>query len=212
MFIKFFFEKYFLVKNKYDFNYIDLVKKTSSFDFGKLDEKEKSHLSVIFEMIDRLKILTVIKEGLSGCNFINEHMKELLFEHFEYGYGYPVIMTRNDYSKNLFNGDTGVILQDRSGLKKAVFKDNDEFRFFEPEFIKDLETGFSITVHKSQGSEYNDVLIVLPDNIQNPLLTKEIIYTALTRSKRNCFVLGKKEVFIKSITEQVERESGIRFY
>jgi exodeoxyribonuclease V alpha subunit len=206
-----FFGKYFSVKD--DGNYVDLLKKASNLDLtGVEGETSGNILRAVFETVDRLKILTVVRDGLYGCSFINDCFKELLFEKIGGDFGYPVIMTHNDYSRKLFNGDVGIVLKDRSGAKKVVFRDFTDFKVFEYEFFKNNEAGFSITIHKSQGSEYNDVLIVLPENKENTLLTKEIIYTACTRAKRNCFIFGTREVFTESLKNFVDRESGIGFY
>ena len=78
-----------------------------------------------------------------------------------------------------------------------------------PWYITESETVFAMTVHKSQGSEYNNVLVVMPNKIDNPLLTRELLYTGITRAKNKIIIQGKKEVIIQAVKNKVERASGI---
>jgi len=114
--------------------------------------------------------------------------------------GEPVMMLRNDHERGLFNGDSGVSL--RSGI---VFKG----RSFDPVLLeRDLAPAYAVSVHKSQGSEYDHVALVLgkPDH---PLLTRELLYTAMTRARKSVTILGSRDALAAGISRIVERSTGI---
>ena len=91
----------------------------------------------------------------------------------------------------------GVIIKDKNNIFNAVFNKNETFVIIPINFLTSYESAFSITVHKSQGSEYDDILITLPDNKDNPLLTKELLYTGITRAKESVVIFGKSDVLKK---------------
>ena len=92
----------------------------------------------------------------------------------------------------------------------AYFLDkNDQIREIQPSFIGNYETVFAMTIHKSQGSEFRDVLIILPENKQNRLLTKELLYTAITRAKKRVTIQASEAIIFKTVKIGVNRVSGI---
>ena len=114
--------------------------------------------------------------------------------------GEPVMMLRNDHERGLFNGDSGVSL--RSGI---VFKG----RSFDPVLLeRDLAPAYAVSVHKSQGSEYDHVALVLPKP-DHPLLTRELLYTAMTRARKSVTILGSRDALAAGISRIVERSTGI---
>jgi len=146
----------------------------------------------------------------------------------------PVMVTRNHPDLNLFNGDVGIVRKDvDSGKMRIYFLDEEqeidaeentansgvlqssgEFkkrktRNFSPGLLTDVETVFAMTVHKSQGSEFNKVLLVMPKSEDLPLLTRELLYTGITRAKESLTIQGTKEVIKKSAEARVRRASGI---
>ncbi|NTU94737.1 MAG: ATP-binding domain-containing protein, partial [Bacteroidales bacterium] len=125
--------------------------------------------------------------------------------------GRPVLVTENDYTHKLFNGDTGIILNDPStGNLRAFFAAPDgTIRAIPPEFLPKHETAFAMTIHKSQGSEFNRVLMVLPPK-DNTLLTKELIYTGITRAKQSVEIWSNEPVFSAVVKRRTERRSGLR--
>ncbi|MEJ7685083.1 MAG: ATP-binding domain-containing protein [Segetibacter sp.] len=95
-------------------------------------------------------------------------------------------------------------------MLKAWFEDSDkELKSILPGYIAEAETVFAMTIHKSQGSEYDEVLIVLPDNLNIPILTRELLYTAVTRAKSKVIVQASKEVILHTAEGVVKRASGI---
>ncbi|HET8848456.1 MAG TPA: ATP-binding domain-containing protein, partial [Marinobacter sp.] len=135
--------------------------------------------------------------------------------------GRPVLVTGNDYNLGLMNGDIGITFtvpwdQTASGDPKdtlrVAFPGGDSaggIRWISPSRLQQLETVYAMTVHKSQGSEFNHTCLVLPDRL-SPVLTKELVYTGITRAK-NWFSLitGEAQVFKDSVQQQVMRASGL---
>ncbi|HEY0706947.1 MAG TPA: ATP-binding domain-containing protein, partial [Polyangia bacterium] len=106
--------------------------------------------------------------------------------------GEPVMMLRNDYQRGLWNGDQGMVVNLREGAPRTavVFKVGGVWMPFPLESLRDsLGLAFALTVHKAQGSEYDDVALVLPET-PSPLLTRDLLYTALTRSRRGVVICG----------------------
>ncbi len=125
--------------------------------------------------------------------------------------GRPVLVTRNDYALMLFNGDIGVVSADAgTGTLFAHFPGaGGEVRSVLPQRLPEHATAFALTVHKSQGSEFEEVLLILPDE-DSPILTRELIYTALTRARRRITVCGRAEVIRAAVERRIRRASGLR--
>jgi len=122
------------------------------------------------------------------------------------------LIKTNNYNLGLFNGDVGITLPDRSSKDslRVYFPAADgTFRKFHPLRLPDHETVFAMTVHKSQGSEFNDVLLILPDR-DVPVLTRELIYTAITRARDRIEIWGSEEIFKIAVSRRIERMSGLR--
>ncbi len=170
-----------------------------------------------FNNLVKSKILTVLKEGPFGSTKINLFIKELFRDKLgiydgNYFSGLPIIVTQNDYSLKLFNGDSGMIIKDNSGILKVIFKKSNDYIILPLDILHSFEIAFSITIHKSQGSEYNDILIVLPDDENNPILTKEILYTGITRARDKVVIYGKEDILKKTISKRIVRDSGINLW
>ena len=108
------------------------------------------------------------------------------------------MITRNDYNLRLFNGDVGIILPDhgQDNELRAFFRDaGGNTRKFPPVMLPEHETVFAMTVHKSQGSEFESILFILPD-YDSPVLTRELIYTGITRAKKHVEIWGSEGIFV----------------
>jgi exodeoxyribonuclease V alpha subunit len=127
--------------------------------------------------------------------------------------GRPVLINQNDYGLGLFNGDIGATLKDAPGGSEGLtvfFTDaSGALRRFLPYRLPPHETVWAMTVHKSQGSEFEDVLLILPQTV-SPVLSRELVYTALTRARKRITVFGKREVLSTAILRRLERTSGLR--
>jgi len=121
----------------------------------------------------------------------------------------PIIITQNDYTLGLFNGDVGVVVRDEHGRLRVCFEGAEGLRFLAPGRLPPHETVFATTVHKSQGSEFDAVSIVLPDGV-SALVGRELLYTAVTRARERVDVFAPAEVVRSAITRTVQRPSGLR--
>jgi exodeoxyribonuclease V alpha subunit len=179
----------------------------------------------VLNAFDEFQLLCAVRKGPWGVEGLNRRITETLFtagliesEHQWYE-GRPVLMTRNDYGLGLMNGDIGIALrlpegpveENRQALRVA-FPRNDGsggVRFVLPSRLNDVETVYAMTVHKSQGSEFAHTALILPEAL-NPVLTKELIYTGITRAK-NWFSLiePRQGVFEEALRRKVKRLSGL---
>jgi exodeoxyribonuclease V alpha subunit len=129
--------------------------------------------------------------------------------------GEPILMLENDYDRGLFNGDQGVVLRVSEGERgsghqfMAVFARGSGHAAFHLDPLRGLlDHCFAMTVHKSQGSELDHAALLLPDD-DLPLLGRELLYTALTRSRRSVVVVGSAEVLRRGVLRRIDRSSGI---
>lgn len=201
-------EKFFLRNNNY-LNNISIISKT---DLNVITKDTERIFKDLFNIIDSNKILTFVRESAYGHIFINRIMKNLFIESKIGLSGIPLIITKNDYEKDIFNGDIGILLKDIKQKNYCIFKSFDSFKIFDLKSLHFYEESFAITVHKSQGSEYDNVLVILPSDINNKLLKKELIYTALTRARKSCSLFSSKEILKIALSNKIERESGIDFW
>ncbi|MGR3319259.1 MAG: exodeoxyribonuclease V subunit alpha [Candidatus Anammoxibacter sp.] len=195
--------------------YINIVNKMSQIDFDILNSQEaQNELTKIFTYLQESKILTIIREGVYGCTGVNSLLAEYLRPKFDrYGKGNrfngaPVMILRNNYDNGLFNGDVGVMVRDSNGIYRLILQQYGKFSSYFLDSIPAHELAFAVTVHKSQGSEFDDVMIVLPEKGGEALLTREIIYTGLTRAKERAFIYGNKSVLNRAVSRKIERFSG----
>ena len=122
------------------------------------------------------------------------------------------MITKNDYNLQLFNGDVGMALPDpdKKGDLSVFFQGADgNVKKFHHLNLPENETVYAMTVHKSQGSEFERVLLILPD-VESPVLTRELIYTGITRAKKSIKIWGNQGVFQRAISKCINRSSGLR--
>ena len=118
------------------------------------------------------------------------------------------MVTQNDYHLKLFNGDLGVIWHDAGGPRACFAGPDQSLRPFLPLRLPAHETAYAMTVHKSQGSEFDRVLFVLPDK-SSPILTRELLYTGITRARKNVELWFDEKVFRTALAARVRRDSGL---
>ena len=125
--------------------------------------------------------------------------------------GRPILIQRNDPGLKLFNGDLGILLPDRdTGTLRAWFSDSaGGVRSVIPPRLPEHETAYAMTIHKSQGSEFERVLMILPDR-DAPVLTRELIYTGITRAMQAVEIWSTDAVLLKAVSQTVKRNSGLR--
>jgi len=180
-----------------------------------------------FSQLKNFRILCALRRGPFGMERVNsilmqklsQHLQHKISHHTTYQNGVlqdilpfqPVMVTRNDYNLRLFNGDVGIILPDpeNEGSRRVFFREaSGLLRHVTPSLLPGHETVFAMTVHKSQGSEFNRVLLILPDQ-DSPLLTRELLYTAITRAREKVEIWGRKTVFAACVERRIKRTSGL---
>ncbi len=168
--------------------------------------------------LGEFRILCAHRRGLLGSDALNALLEDmlrrrrLLPERAEWYDGRPVMVTRNDHQLGLYNGDVGIICSrgDGSGNLAALFESSTEgHRFLSLARLPPVETVFAMTVHKAQGSEFDEVLLVLPER-RSPVVTRELLYTAVTRARQKVTIIGGRDVIAEAIRTPVERASGLR--
>jgi exodeoxyribonuclease V alpha subunit len=174
------------------------------------------------EWLKQFKILSAVRQGPMGVENLNQWAQNLLRRKgmiapipgaADWHVGRPVMVTRNDYFHRLFNGDTGVAVRamERSeGWVEVAFEPSPGIiRRLKPHELPAHETVYAMTVHKSQGSEFERVILVLPDR-DVPLLTRELIYTAVTRARTSLLIVGDPQLLEIAVKRRTERASGLR--
>jgi exodeoxyribonuclease V alpha subunit len=175
------------------------------------------------ELFNRFKILCAVRFGALGVNEINRLAEETLVKNnlierlhsptFPWYRGRPVLITRNDYRLDLFNGDIGIAMPAPELNSKDLYVYfagvPGEVRRFHPYRLPEHETAYAMTVHKSQGSEFDTVLFIFP-NQDYPVLTRELLYTGMTRAKRRISIWGTEKIIERTILRRIERTSGLK--
>jgi exodeoxyribonuclease V alpha subunit len=171
----------------------------------------------VLRSFDSFRVLTAVREGPWGVAGLNAAIERALAEagllqrRGEWYEGRPVIVTRNDASLGVFNGDVGLVLRSPTGEStlRCYFLDGDELRSVSVGRLADVETAFAMTVHKSQGSEFAHVLLVLPDE-DVPVLTRELVYTGITRAREAFTLVSKSSNLLTRATNRLTRRvSGL---
>ncbi len=162
------------------------------------------------DKLNKLRVLVVIKEGQRGLYAINKMIEKILNINTDKKELYdnrPIMITKNMHELGLFNGDIGIIKNGEACFKIMGKK---EIQKFSPAYLTDIETVFAMTIHKSQGSEFEKVCIVLPDK-ENEVMTKELLYTGITRAKKEVVIQAPtKEIILTMVEKTIERISGIK--
>ena len=165
----------------------------------------------------KFQVLAAVRQGEYGVEGINRNLEKRLQSgqmqtQLPWYHGKPVMITRNDPSLGLFNGDIGICLKDSEGSQLKVWFEasNGNFRAIIPARLPEHETVFAMTIHKSQGSEFERVMLVLPDKPM-PILSRELLYTGVTRAKKQVDIAASEAVFNSTVNQQVIRNSGISY-
>jgi exodeoxyribonuclease V alpha subunit len=162
--------------------------------------------------------LSVVRRGPFGTMTLNRMAEDYLVQHHiistESGWyhGRPILITRNDYSIGVFNGDLGVCVETSDGRYQVLFEDSGgNIKRVSPHRIQHFEPAYLITVHKSQGSEFDHVNFLLPER-DTQILTKELIYTAVTRARNSFNIVGDLDLLKKGVERKTERFTGLKSY
>jgi len=123
--------------------------------------------------------------------------------------GRPLLVTENDYELGLWNGDAGVIVQGAGERPVAVFERGEELLRFSPLRLGSVQTVYAMTIHKSQGSQFDTAAVLLPD-VSSRILTRELLYTAITRAREELILVGSEDAVRTAVARPVARASGLR--
>ena len=124
--------------------------------------------------------------------------------------GRPLLVTENDYGLRLYNGDTGVVVATEQGRVSAAFERRGEVIEFSPSRLAAVDSVYAMTVHKSQGSQFAAAAVLLPDPTSH-ILTRELLYTAVTRARERLILAGTEEAVRVAVSRPVARASGLRW-
>ncbi len=199
--------------------YAAMAQKTYSLEDGAFSAEDSATVARMLAHLARARILCVTRIGRSGADAINTRMHRAALgrvtprERGAMIAGEPVIVLHNDYDHMLFNGDQGVLvnLAERGGRRSlaAVFARESGLAAFRIEMLSDaIDLCYAMTVHKAQGSEYDCVALILPER-DMPLLSRETIYTAVSRSRRSCVIFGGEDLLEQAVARRIERFSGL---
>ncbi|MGB8434828.1 MAG: exodeoxyribonuclease V subunit alpha, partial [Burkholderiales bacterium] len=170
-----------------------------------------------FAELARFRVLAAVRDGQHGMHALNRMVERRLATrepavlHQRWYPGRPVMVTRNDYALRLANGDVGIVMRDAaaSGGIAVVFEAPEGgLRHFSPARMPECETVYAMTVHKSQGSEFDAVLLVLPPE-PGPVLSRELVYTGISRARRRLAVVAQPEVLKFAIEVRIKRDSAL---
>lgn len=167
---------------------------------------------------DRFRVLCAVRRGRYGVAAFNRAVEKLLASHrfiapdTTWYHGRPVMVTANDYAMRLFNGDVGIALPDpEHGGALAVFFPSEDggVRRVSPLRLPSHLTAYAMTIHKSQGSEFDRVLLVIPPG-DSQVLTRELLYTGITRARNSVELWCGKDLLAAAVDRRIERRSGLR--
>lgn len=159
----------------------------------------------------RLRLLTALRDGAQGANVLNQRIEEALAgtQRDPYFHGRLLLITENSYRHGLFNGDIGVCQHDAAGIPVAWFAGGDAgVRGFHPASLPAHTGAFAMTVHKAQGSEFDSVWLLLPRQDARTL-SRELLYTAITRARSELHVCAGEDVLRAALARHAERVSGL---
>ena len=167
-----------------------------------------------FSILREFRILAAHRSGPWGIEYLNKLVEEMLSrkklvpKYRQWYAGKPVIVNVNDYSLGLYNGDTGICLPNDEGELRVYFEGEEGFKEIIPNRLPNHNRAYALTVHKSQGAEFNHILLMLPVQTSK-VVSRELIYTAVTRARTTVDVLSTKKTFRKGIASKLKRRSGL---
>ncbi len=176
---------------------------------------ESGEPATVFQAYRRTRLLSPHRRGPLGTVQLNRTIEYQLslqgrISRYDTFYaGKPVMITRNDHLLNLHNGDIGICLPNERGDLRVWFQKEGEIRDYSPSRLPSWETAYAITVHKSQGSEFDEIVLLLPRQA-SPVLSRELVYTAVTRARKNFRVLGTPDILRQAIGRSIRRSSGLK--
>lgn len=178
--------------------------------------KSKTDIVDLLKLFDDFRVLCAVREGSYGVNALNQRLSLLLQKELAQNedplavwyHGRPVMVTQNDYSLDVFNGDIGITLEEEDGFYVYFPARDTPTKRVSAARLAHSETALALTIHKSQGSEFKQVAVVLPKE-ESPILTRQLLYTGITRAKKQIQLWALKPILLKTIEQETKRASGL---
>lgn len=188
------------------------------------DSGKSLSIAQAFEQLNKFRFLAVTRLGEQGVKQINDlieqHLRNrgLISAANEFYPGRPIMVTENHYHIGLYNGDTGLLWLNEQGKLQAAFPqsnhtnepDSESVRWLSIGRLPSIETVYAMTIHKTQGSEFSHVALVLPQQ-DSPILSRELLYTGITRASSQLTLWGEKAIFELGVERKIQRYSGLRW-
>ncbi len=197
----------------------------------------ETELKALWSLVNEAKILCAERQGFLGVEEINTFISKVVcrksgiqIDDEDYFEGQPLILIQNQKLFRLYNGDTGIVvrfkdtdskylmIEKKAGEEDSKAQDEQDLFFRIGDFIfytlsllprASIETAYAITIHKSQGSGYDNILVILPEQVGHPLLNRQIVYTAVTRTGKNTYVITSLEALNYAINTIIQRDTMI---
>ena len=182
------------------------------------EDDYRSHADAVWRALSRFRLLSAQRAGRAGVTALNEWAAEAVSSELgregDWFPGFVLIVRTNDDTIGLFNGDVGVCLPDPENPSQTIVWFGDKGPTvkecaFAPGLLPRFDAAYAMTIHQSQGSEFDEVAIILPEDAESGLATRELLYTGITRAKRGAVIFGRKEVFLRAATTPTLREGGL---
>ena len=180
---------------------------------GVVEWARSGQVEQAIERLRETKVLAATRHGAFGLYRWNEAIEARIGDRLEdfplrnaWYVGRPIIVNRNDNLNRIYNGDVGVVVD--VGRPMVALVDGPEYRYVPPTQLDDVDTWWAMTIHKSQGSEFDHVIVSLP-LAPSPILTRELLYTALTRARQRVTVVASEEAIASAISRPARRSSGL---
>jgi exodeoxyribonuclease V alpha subunit len=184
------------------------------------DSSDTFDAGAIFSAFNHFRILCATRVGTRGIETLNALLTEAVRARLQgngaasgdWFIGRPIMVQRNDHGQQLFNGDVGIVLpaSDAEGQLSVYFQDGEQgWRVVPPARLPEHDTAFATTVHKAQGSEFDVVALVLPPGSESPVVTRELVYTGVTRARVKVIVCAEAVTLRAGILRRLERRSGL---
>ncbi len=180
--------------------------------------RQQSAPAEVLRAFSRFQLLCALREGPFGVSGLNQRIEQRLRQQQRLGApltggqwyaGRPVMITRNDSTLGLFNGDIGITMPDDTGQLKVHFMlPEGDVKAVQPSRLPSHDTAWAMTVHKSQGSEFDHTALVLPPQF-SPVLSRELVYTAITRARKQLTIYSDEQLFNRAIQSRTRRRSGL---
>ncbi|HCT3343933.1 TPA: exodeoxyribonuclease V subunit alpha [Citrobacter koseri] len=178
--------------------------------------REGAEPGAIIQAFNEYQLLCALREGPFGVGGLNERIEQVMLQkrkiqrhpHSRWYEGRPVMIARNDSALGLFNGDIGIALDRGQGVRVWFAMPDGSIKSVQPSRLPEHETTWAMTVHKSQGSEFDHAALILPSQ-RSPVVTRELVYTAVTRARRRLSLYADERVLSGAIATRTERRSGL---